>query len=135
MGGSFIRFRTFKDFVSVDIHKADKRNFAGSLGLMGNLKGDKIARDGMTVVEDNNAFGLEWQVLPSEPMLFHNIDGVQLPEKCPIPDQSQSRRRLRESTISLEDAELACGRVGAANRDACIFDVMATNDKDMAGAY
>ena len=48
------------------------------------------------------------------------------------------RRRLREveNSITLEEAEIASARVmDVVDRDACIFDVMATNDKDLAGAY
>lgn len=133
--GSVVLFRTFKDFVSVEVDRANYNNFAGSLGMMGNFHGEKIARDGRTVVNDSNAFGLEWQVLPSEPMLFHNVEGIQSPEKCLLPVQSEVRRRLRESSISVKDAEMACARVSEEDRDSCIFDVIATNDKDMAGAY
>jgi len=45
------------------------------------------------------------------------------------------RRRLGEVFITKEEAAQACARVDEADRDACIFDVLATNDKDMAGSY
>ena len=45
------------------------------------------------------------------------------------------RRRLASSTISRDDAELACSRVLEEERDLCIFDVMATNDFGTVGAY
>ena len=44
-------------------------------------------------------------------------------------------RRLGEAFISEEDADNACARVAPEDKDACIFDVMATNDKDVAGSY
>jgi len=135
MDGSVVFFKTYKNFVRVEVDRAKSADFAESLGMMGSYEGKKIARDGKTVVEDNNEFGLEWQGLPSEPMLFHNVEGAQAPEKCPLPVKSQARRHLRESKISIKDAQIACARVSGEDRDSCIFDVLATNDKDMAGAY
>jgi len=135
--GEAIRIKTWKQFVRVDFVSPSKESFGNSLGLLGSYHvGSKLGRDGKTVIDDNNAFGLEWQVLPQEAKLFHNLEGVQAPEQCVMPDSSKARRHLRESTISLEDAELACARVTAGvDRDACIFDVLATNDRSMAGAY
>jgi hypothetical protein len=53
-----------------------------------------------------------------------------------MPSATSVRRRLSESSISQEDAEIAGVRVGdETDRNACIFDVIATNDKDLAGAY
>lgn len=135
--GEGIRIKTWKGFVRVDFTSPSGETFGNSLGLLGSYpSGSKLGRDGMTVIDDNNAFGLEWQVLPEEAKLFHNLEGAQAPEQCVMPDVSKARRRLRESTISLEDAQLACARVTyGVEQDACIFDVLATNDKSMAGAY
>lgn len=135
-GGEAISFKTWKDFVRVDTHNASPTNFGSSLGLMGTYsKGQKLARDNSTIIEDANEFGQEWQVLITELRLFHNLEGAQPPQKCAMPDAAKARRRLRESTISKEDAEIACARVSEQDRDACVFDVLATNDKDVAGAY
>jgi hypothetical protein len=38
-------------------------------------------------------------------------------------------------TISQSAAEAACRRVTGEDHDLCVFDVMATSDIDMAGAY
>jgi hypothetical protein len=134
--GDYISFKTFKDFVRVDIHTRNSADFGSSLGLMGTFdKGIKLARDSITVHEDANTFGEEWQVLADEPMLFHNVAGPQAPEKCAMPIQSAQRRRLGENYISQEDAETACGRVNADDFDACVFDVLASNDKELAGSY
>lgn len=133
-----IVFKTWKNFVRVNVRNGTPQNFETSLGLMGSYsKGLKLGRDGKTIIEDNNEFGLEWQVLPAEEYeLFHNLEGVQAPHKCAMPDTSKGRRRrLSENIISSEDAAIACSRVNMEERDACIFDVLATNDKDMAGAY
>ena len=82
----------------------------------------------------------QWQVRHSEPMLFHEVGGPQYPEDlCEMPDlkaaASRKKRRLGESMLTEEDAAIACSRVAAYDRDACIFDVLATNDKDLAGSY
>jgi hypothetical protein len=135
--GEGIKIKTWKEFVRVDFTSPSQDTFASSLGLLGSYpSGSKFARDGKTVIDDNNAFGLEWQVLPEEAKLFHNLEGAQAPEQCVMPDVSKARRRLGESTISLEDAQLACARVtSGVDRDACVFDVLATNDRSMAGVY
>ena len=101
--------------------------------------GDMMARDGKTVMTDPDEFGMEWQVHSNEPMIFHSTQEVQHPMACAMPSMDASagrkKRRLREATISEEDAALACAHVDYDDRDGCIYDVLATNDKDMAGAY
>jgi len=127
---------TFKDMVRVDVKSASSKNYGRSLGLLGTFVGGlKIGRDKETVIEDNNAFGQEWQVLASEEMLFHVAEGPQAPEKCSIPSLETVQRRLEESSFSLEDAEVACSRVSVDDFDSCVFDVLAMNDRDVAGSY
>jgi len=135
--GDAIAVETFKDFVRVNIMNKSNNAFVGAAGLLGAFPhGAKVARDGVTVMEDNNAFGQEWQVRVAEPMLFHEVGPVQAHEECAMPDTTTSKgRRLGEGAITDEDAALACARVSEGDRDACIFDVMATQDKDMAGSY
>ena len=48
---------------------------------------------------------------------------------------SKERRRLGAATMTEEDAAVACSRVNLDDVDACIFDVLATNDTDVAGSY
>merc|ERR1712048_82344 len=134
---SSIVFKTWKDFVRVDVVGATERNFAGSLGLMGSYPdGKKIGRDGKTAWKnDVSGFGKDWQVLSSDGMLFHEIDGPQHPAKCLEPTKTTLRRRLQKSAISRNDAEVACSNVSEDERDLCVFDVMATNDFGTAGAY
>jgi len=132
----YIVFSTFKDMVRVDIKSASSKNFGKSLGLLGTFVGGfKFGRDKKTVIEDNNAFGQEWQVLASEEMLFHVAEGPQAPEKCIIPSLDTIRRRLEESSITLDAAEIACSRVSVDDFDSCVFDVLAMNDRDVAGSY
>lgn len=135
--GDAISIETYKDFVRISIGSKIIGKFEGSAGLLGAYpEGKKVARDGMTIVEDSNEFGQEWQVLPSEEMLFHDMGSIQAPQKCVMPNgRSQARRRLGESMLTEEDAAAACAHVENEDRDACIFDVIATNDKDLAGSY
>jgi hypothetical protein len=127
--------RVLKDFISVSVKHGDEKDFGDSLGLMGSFhSGAKLARDGSTVLEDVNAFGEEWQVRDTEPLLFQTIDLPQYPEKCLAPPKISNRRRLGES-MSEEEARKACEKVTPENLEFCIFDVMATNDKDMVSQY
>jgi len=131
-----IIIQTWNAFVRVNLSGVRSEEFAESLGLMGTFPtGLKMARDSNTIIDDADDFGQEWQVLPSEPKLFHDVDGPQAPEKCEIPSRVDMRRRLAESSISMEEAKLACSRVSDEDQDVCIFDVMATNDVNVAGAY
>ena len=50
-------------------------------------------------------------------------------------DKALEKRRLGEGQISDEEARLACARVSPDQRDMCVFDVLSTNDKDIAGSY
>ena len=101
--------------------------------------GAMLGRDGVTLMDhDPNPFGQEWQVLSSEGMLFHDEFTAQTFQKCSMPDISMrkdARRRLGETAISEEDAGKACSHVSKEDVDACVFDVLATNDMDIVGAY
>ena len=134
---SAVGIETFKDFVRVSVTARSGDDFLGSVGLMGSYpEGNMVARDGHTLMDDANAFGKEWQVLSSEPMLFDIIYGPQHPQQCAMPNVSQTarkRRRLGESAITEEAAQMACAHVNEAERAGCEYDVLATNDLQMAG--
>jgi hypothetical protein len=135
-GQKSIVIKTFKKFVRVNIVGATKESFGTSGGLLGSFhSGAMVGRDHQTILGDVNVFGQEWQVLPADGILFHNVEGPQAPEKCHIPVASNLRRRLAESKISEEEAKMACARVNPEDFDVCVFDVMATCDKDVIGAY
>jgi hypothetical protein len=137
--GVAMSLETYNDFVRVTIRLNGQGDvhFEGAVGLMGGFPtGEKIARDGKTIMSDTNAFGQEWQVRVNEPKLFHSVEGPQFPEMCQMPTSEERRgRRLREGALNLDDAKVACARVSPEDTDACIFDVLATNDKDIAGSY
>jgi len=139
---SKIIFSTFKSFVNVEVSHPMDSDFRDSLGLMGQYRtGLKLGRDSSTLMdEDMNAFGQEWQVQANEPMYFHNIDGPQAPKRCDIPSVASKtntvRRRLGEQIVSEDEAKSACAAVnGKDDFDACVFDVLATNDMEMSLAY
>ena len=129
--------RVLKDFVSVTIKHGESQDFEDAVGLMGAYTtGHKLGRDGETIFEDIDAFGQEWQVLESEPKLFQTVRAPQHPVQCiPAPPKTEMRRRLGEEDIDRAAAEKVCAGASEEDREFCIFDVMATNDVDMAGAY
>jgi len=130
-----IKFSTHRDFVRVDFFAPTKADFGESVGLLGTFSGGKkVGRDMITVFENVNEFGQEWQVRNGN--LFHSVEGPQFPETCTIPTKSDKRqRRLGEHIITQEEAELACSRVSDNERDLCVFDVLELNELDIAGAY
>ena len=82
--------------------------------------------------------GREWQVLPSEPMLFREMEEPQFPKECVEPEdpQGERRRRLDEMTVAEEDAEAACAHLqNEWDRKDCVYDIIATQDLGMVGAY
>jgi hypothetical protein len=138
-GREHIKVKTHKDFVAVLVEQGKTQNFYNSHGLMGNFRtGEMLARDG-TVMDNWNEYGQEWQVLDTEPSLFHTVRFPQYPTQCKMPTAkaaSQLRRRLAatssDETIA---AEKACEKWGEGKED-CVYDVLATGDLAMAeGAY
>ena len=131
-----ITVTTFKDLVSVSLAggAVGKKYFRNTKGLMGSSDGTMLARDGHTIIDDANAFGQEWQVLPEEPMLFATAREPQSPQKCVMPSASAaSQRRLGETTAK-KAAEAACAHLSGRSFDNCVFDVMAFNDLEVASA-
>lgn len=138
--GKKIAISTFREFVRVDFKHASEEAYGNSVGMLGDFKtGDTLARDGHTVIHDFSTLGNEWQVLPEEPKLFHTMAEPQFPRNCLMPEdpRGERRRHLRESTISVEAAEAACSRVAKDSLDLkdCVYDVLATQDLDMVGAF
>ena len=137
--GQKIEIRTFKEFVGVKIVGATEASFGSSVGITGDFRtGNTYARDGSTVLDDFTELGNEWQVLPSDGRLFHETARPQFPEKCYLPEDPRGdrRRRLDETTITEDQAEAACaGLEDEFSRKGCVYDVLATQDLDMVGAY
>ena len=105
--------RILKDFVTVTLKRGTSTDFNGARGLMGSFPlGEKMGRDGHTVMDDAETFGQEWQVLRGEPHLFQTIVSPQHPQRCtPPPKRSTHHRRLGEQeVVDREEAEQACAR-------------------------
>jgi hypothetical protein len=134
-----ITMSVWKDFVKVTFINASEESFGKTIGMLGEFtSGKTLARDGSTLLDDFTELGNEWQVLPSEDMLFHDLSEPQFPKKCIEPEDPQGarRRRLGENTVSEEDAEVTCASLqDAADRKDCVYDILATQDLDMVGAY
>lgn len=131
--GFALEIKSYKDMVGVKM-LGSRGAFADSTGLMGSaVTGQKLARDGVTVLDDANEFGQEWQVLADEPKLFNGDREPQAPRPCHIPEailESSAGRRLGETLVRAE-AEAAC-KNWHMNKEACISDVMATGDLELA---
>lgn len=128
--------RTNKHLVAVEINTGvfTEMNFQNSLGMMGSFNGTLLARDGMTVTEDLNAFGQEWKVTDEEPMMFHTARAPQYPSQCILPSpKTMSQRKLGE-TLSREAAEEACSHLSShkAEFEHCVYDAIATGDLGQA---
>ena len=142
--GEKIVMKTFKGFIKVQMAAEGSSHYTGSHGLLGRFPdGMRVARDGETLIEDVNAFGQEWQVRADEPKLFHSYDDawvVPAGQTCAMPDTSPAKQQLRARRLAdglaEEAAEKACAHLaGADERKACVFDVISTQDMDMAGAW
>ncbi|KAL3945575.1 MAG: hypothetical protein SGBAC_000315 [Bacillariaceae sp.] len=137
--GQKIVLSTFKEFVKVSFENASEESFGKSVGMLGDfVTGKTLARDGVTVLSDFTELGHEWQVLPSDKHLFREVSAPQFPERCIDPEDPRGdrRRRLDGSSIGEEEAEAACaGLNDELNRKDCVYDILATQDLDMAGAY
>lgn len=137
--GQKIEIKTFKEFVSVKVIGATKESFGNAVGITGDfVTGNTYARDGTTVLHDFNELGLEWQVLPSDGKLFHELARPQFPELCMLPEDPRGdrARRLAESEITMEVAEAACASLqDELDRKDCVYDILATQDLEMVGAF
>jgi hypothetical protein len=135
--GVKISVTTYREFVRVDFDHDGA--FGNTVGLLGDFHtGKTLARDGTKVLNDFSELGHEWQVLPSEIMLFHAVEDPQFPKKCIDPEdpRGERRRRLGELTVTEEQADAACASIkDPLDRKDCVYDIIATQDLDMVGAY
>ncbi|CAJ1940528.1 unnamed protein product [Cylindrotheca closterium] len=138
--GQKIVIATMKEFVQVDFVNASAKAFGNAVGMLGDFKtGKTYARDQTTVINDFIELGNEWQVLPQDNILFQDVSDPQFPKRCILPEDPRGdrRRRLEESTITMEEAEAACSKGLSDPLDIkdCVYDVLATQDMDMVGAF
>jgi hypothetical protein len=127
--------KTWRDLVSVSIEHGRAEDFGDAVGLMGHFASGQLrGRDGH-VMEDVNAFGQQWQVRENEPKLFQTLQSPQHPQECVMPPAKVEKRRRLGEGITEAVAKAACAHVDADDFDFCVYDVMATNDLTMVGAY
>merc|ERR1712224_26256 len=82
-------FKTFKSFVRIDINHKGSDNYSKAVGLLGSHAnaGKRLGRNGK-FIEDVNAFGNEWKVIPEvDGSLFHSYEGAVLGKKCIMPPE------------------------------------------------
>ncbi|CAJ1961471.1 unnamed protein product [Cylindrotheca closterium] len=136
--GQKIVISTFKEFVKVDFVNPSTNSFGNTVGMLGNFQsGQTLSRDQATVMHDFSDYGTEWQVLPADDMLFHDQSHPQFPEPCVLPEDPRGqRRRLDEKSLTVEQAEAACSSLSnPLDVKDCVYDVLATQDLDMVGAF
>ena len=139
-GANTVVIKVYNGFLDVEINGGDSKDFSDSVGLMGDFHtGSHLARDHVTVVNDDVEFGVEWQVLDTEQMLFRDVgNGPQHPTQCKMPSQSSltlQDRRLAANPSFRAEAERACAAASKKDVDECVFDVLATGDLGMAASY
>ncbi|CAJ1956427.1 unnamed protein product [Cylindrotheca closterium] len=136
--GKKIFIDLYREFVRVKLD-GGLETFGNTVGLLGDPRsGSLLARDGVNSFEDYIEFGNEWQVLPADGRLFRQSAHPTFPERCLQPEDAQGerRRRLDESSISVEQAEAACASLkDPLTIKDCVYDILATQDLDMVGAF
>merc|ERR1712048_419816 len=94
--GQKIVLSAYKEFVSVDFKGATAQSFGNTVGMLGDFNSGKtLARDGATEINDFDELGNEWQLIPSDDMLFHATAEPQFPRRCILPEDPQGERRRR----------------------------------------
>jgi hypothetical protein len=117
----------FKSMISVRVDAVlhDTEGMLGRQSLTG-----MIGRDGVSVINDANEMGSQWQVTNVEPMLFHEIRAPQYPERCLLPTVT-SRRLTKRTDEEMQRAVAACAGVNEGMRQFCIDDVLLTGDYEL----
>lgn len=133
---SQILFKFYSHFMTFELIGHD--DFFGASGMLGAYpSGIMVNREGKEM-ENFVDFGFEWQVSPSDAVLFSELRAPQLPyERCRIPSQTAqtSRRRLLRGETNdalLDKAKEACAKQTVGDFKLCIDDVMMTGDLGMA---
>ncbi|CAJ1963414.1 unnamed protein product [Cylindrotheca closterium] len=133
-----IIIKIYKEFLRIKM-EGKEEVWGNTVGLLGDYHtGETIGRDGVSVFDDYYKFGSEWQVNPTDPKLFQTLETPQYPEKCMLPDNPSGdrRRRLDEESVSMEEAEKACSTLKDPKQvKDCVYDILATQDLDMVGAF
>eukprot|EP00526_Cylindrotheca_closterium_P016106 CAMPEP_0113638554 /NCGR_PEP_ID=MMETSP0017_2-20120614/20201_1 /TAXON_ID=2856 /ORGANISM="Cylindrotheca closterium" /LENGTH=267 /DNA_ID=CAMNT_0000549675 /DNA_START=8 /DNA_END=811 /DNA_ORIENTATION=- /assembly_acc=CAM_ASM_000147 len=101
--GKGITIDLFNQFIRIKLD-GDESVFGNTVGLLGDFRtGKKLARDGASELNDVVQLSDEWQVLPSEPRIFHEVAHPQFPENC-------IRQEHPLIVAPAEQAEVSCSR-------------------------
>eukprot|EP00977_Amphora_coffeiformis_P016808 scaffold5317_cov160-Amphora_coffeaeformis.AAC.16 len=134
-GKSNILFKFYKGYLTISIN-AYGVDFADCVGLLGQFPtGAMISRDGKEISRFME-YGFEWQVDPTDPMLFVKNRAPQLPfEQCRMPTASRPAiRKLRAGERKLQEQALsACATADSV--ELCVSDVMTTGDLGLASLW
>lgn len=104
-------------------------SYQDTFGLLAKLGEAGFFARNDTVLQSADLYGKEWQVLDTEPMLFHETRQPQYPEQCIMP-KPIARRFIDGETRRM--AQRVCSHLSGPRLDMCIFDVEATGDENMA---
>ena len=128
----YIEFRAIGIYMGVEVD-GSSIDFGDAVGMMGTYgTGDMLDRQG-NVMDNADAYGMEWQVRGNEPVLFREKRAPQWPEHCnmpSLPPPLSERRNLREDSKLGKQAEKACA--GVVDFEMCVQDVMLTGDIELA---
>mmetsp|Transcript_46246 Transcript_46246/g.112083 ORF Transcript_46246/g.112083 Transcript_46246/m.112083 type:complete len:312 (+) Transcript_46246:839-1774(+) len=136
--GKDITIEVFNEFIRFKLN-GDESVFGKTVGLLGDYKtGKTLARDGASELHDFVQLNDEWQVLPGEPRLFHQVAHPQFPHNCIRQEYpSETKSMISEPRVSVEEAEKSCSSVldDATLIKECISYVMAGRDSDVVGDF
>jgi len=134
-GKTEIIVREYHGWLTVSLFKPTRKDFKGSVGLMGAYgTGEWVGRDGTTIHTEIDEYGKDWRVQP-------DIDGHLFqepspnPDRCNLPTQAQRkklRRRLQTAKISRGQALEACAHWRPEDVEDCVSDVQISGDLEMA---
>ena len=130
-----LTIKTLKDMVSVKWGMILGDRFKGARGMLGDAENGKmLGRNGTVTFEDPNEFAAEWQVREDEAMNFMVSRAPQHPAQCILPEVDAAAQRRLGETATIEAAEKACANWAPEMRAACVHDVIATGDLELAEA-
>jgi hypothetical protein len=133
--GGIIFVQVFNQMVDVKLSGFLSETISDSYGLLGDFNtGFLVDRNGQWMF-DKNAYGTEWQVRDTEPMLFQEVRVPQYPEKCQRPSFEATERRINNlSQVSVEDASLHCKDTGRYFHE-CVQDLRLSGDMNTVQHY
>jgi len=119
----------YRKFIYITVY-GTARGFKGAVGLMGSWgKPGMVGRNNKTILNNTKIFAEEWQVLNTEPMIFHEARPPQYPQPCKM---APSNVRRIEDVKAQRMAHKACSRFSGDSFDMCVMDVLQTGDVNMA---